>query len=301
MRAITDWGRRIAIGLVVAFTVSTVNFPVPAVTAASPQPAGPGRVVIDQPDPPTVDVAAPALPAGAPLKLAQKQIPRPVGLGASPRANHVSKLASANVASLQAKGFAVLDNTDGRLLLQSAVGGKVQQFVIVDAKLRSGKEVIGFGAVQPATQASASLFGKTAEALYQGFAWCSYAWMSSPYDDLHIHLCARDAPYVLAIVATIAAVVGTVVAALIAVVVGSACGEICSPILYIAVVSIFAIATAAWFWLHTDAYGNVDVVIPNWTMQQPYGGYVLWANSGRWDYMYNQCWILEDRWYDRYC
>jgi len=23
--------------------------------------------------------------------------------------------------------------------------------------------------------------------------------------------------------------------------------------------------------------------------------------DGRWDYMSNQCWILDNRWYDRYC
>jgi hypothetical protein len=213
-------------------------------------------------------------------------------------ANHVSKLTPAQVQDLQAQGFAVLDNSEGRLLLKGVAGGKTQQFLIADAKLRSGREVVGFGVAPPTQQASASIIGKTAEAWFQSFAWCSYAYMNSYWDDLHVHLCAADQQYVLAIALVISAAVGTV----IGLVVGLACGEICGPIVAVAVVSALAIALIGFWWLHTNPQtGDVDFVIPHWTMVSPFGGYVLWANSGLWDYMWNQCWIYDNQWYNRYC
>jgi hypothetical protein len=184
------------------------------------------------------------------------------------------------------------------LLLQGVVGGKTQQFLIADAKLRSGKEVIGFGVAPPAQQATASIFGTTAEAWFQGFGWCSYVYMNSYWDDLHVHLCAVDSQYVLAIALVISAAVG----AIIGLVVGIACGEICGPIVAVAVVSALAIALIGFWWLHTNpSTGDVDFVIPHWTMVSPFGGNVYWANSGLWDYMWNQCWIYDDQWYSRYC
>jgi hypothetical protein len=263
MTAIPVWGRRIAIAVVLALAASTVQFPLPGVTAAAPQSSSGGRILIDQPDPPVVNTTPPPLPVGAPVKH-ESGAPRST---AGVHANHVSKLTPAQVQDLQAQGFAVLDNSEGRLLLKGVAGGKTQQFLIADAKLRSGREVVGFGVAPPTQQASASIIGKTAEAWFQSFAWCSYAYMNSYWDDLHVHLCAADQQYVLAIALVISAAVGTV----IGLVVGLACGEICGPIVAVAVVSALAIALIGFWWLHTNPQtGDVDFVIPHWTMVSPF-------------------------------
>jgi len=292
MRRITVWGRRVSIAVLLALAASSINIPLPGIAGAAPPSSSSNRILIDQPDPPDNNVPAPALPPGAPVK----QIPTTV-ISASVHLNHVSKLTPADVQSLQAHGYTILDNMDGRIRVQTAVSGKAQQFLIADAKLRSGKEVIGFGVYQPANQPTAGLIGTTVQAWSWGFGWCSYAYMNSSGGDLHVHLCAQDSPYVLAIALVIAAAVG----ALIGIVVGIGCGEICGPIVGVAAISILSIALIGYWWLHSDRYGNTDIVIPHWTMVSPFGGYILWVNSGRWDYMSNQCWILDNRWYDRYC
>lgn len=48
--------------------------------------------------------------------------------------------------------------------------------------------------------------------------------------------------------------------------------------------------------------GSVSFTIPYWTMAPPFGGYIYVNSSGRWIYMWNQCWILYDgNYYDPYC
>src|SRR4029077_13693469 len=161
---------------------------------------------------------------------------------------------------------------------------------VVDGVLPSGREVVGFGtAPAPAPTAFSLVRALDVSAGTQYFFICSYAYMNSYYDDLHVHLCNVDATYIAAIITVIGAAVGTVV--------GMYFFGAAGPVIGVAIGTVVALLTIVYFWTDSDQWGNVNIVIPNWMMQPPYGGYMLWADRGLWDYMPDQCWIRDYGYY----
>jgi hypothetical protein len=272
--------KRLALSVFVAVALVGINLPLPAIGSA-PQSAQ--RVLINAPEMPAVDLTQPALPAGAPVK-------NPVAPGKSGKSNHVSALSSDVVAQLGQHGLKVLDNREGLLRVEATLNGQDRVLTVVDGVLPSGREVVGFGtAPAPAPTAFSLIRALDVSAGIQYFFICSYAYMNSYWSDLHVHLCNVDANYIAAIVTLVGAAVGGIVGALMGGPVGGVVG--------VAIGTIVGLLTYVYFWTHSDQYGNVDVTIPNWTMQPPYGGYMLWADRGLWDYMPDQCWIRDYGYY----
>lgn len=268
--------KRLAVSVCVAVGVVVLNLPMPAL-GSTPQPVG--RVLINAPEMPAVDLTPPPLPAGAPLKQA-----RPLAAGA---ANHVSALPASTLRAFQQAGMTVLTNRDGEWQFEATVNGEARIFTAVDGRLPSGREVVGFGTMPaPTATSQASLIRVlNVSANSVSFAICSYAWQNGFYGDLHVHLCSVDAAYISAIITLIGATVGGLVGVLMGNVAGGVAG--------VAIGTIVGLLTIVFFWTHSDAWGNVDFVVPNWTMQLPYGGYILWADISLWDYMPDQCWIND--------
>ena len=273
--------KRLALSVFVAVALVSINVPLPAI-GSPPQSAD--RVLINAPEMPAVDLSQPALPAGAPVK-------NPVAPGKSGKSNHVSALSSDAVAKLGKHGLKVLDNREGLLRVEATISGQDRILTVVDGVLASGREVVGFGtAPAPAAPAAVSLIrALDVSAGTQYFFICSYAYMTSYWSDLHIHLCTVDAAYIAAIITIVGAAVGGIVGALMGGVVGGVVG--------VATGTILGLLTIVYFWTHSDSAGNVDIVIPNWTLQPPYGGNILWADRGLWDYMPDQCWIRDYGYY----
>lgn len=276
--------KRLAVSICVAVGLLAINLPTPAIGSTN-QP--PGRVLINAPDP-AYNLSPPALPAGAPTKhIAKGQ--------AQAAANHVTMLSADAVGRLGAKGFRVITNRDGEWQVVGNIAGALRMFTVVDGVLPDGRQVVGFGTTAVVGSASVGSLGPLAvSADSTNFAICSYAWQNGYWDDLHIHLCAVDAAFVFAILLILETAVATLVGVLIGGPVGAVVG--------IAATTIASIVTIVYWWTHSDQYGNVDVVIPNWTMQPPYGGYIYWADVNLWDYMPDQCWIYDlGRWYAPQC
>lgn len=285
--------KRLGLSLFIAVTVTGFNIPLPAVGSTPQQP--PGRVLINAPEMPAVDLTPPAPPAGAPKKHSKGNTHSGVVVKAG-ELNHVTGFTSDVVAKLRASGLQVLDNHQGLVRVEATINGEARVLTVVDGVLPSGREVIGFGTAPLSARASAATslvrtLNVSADTRY--FAICSYMYMDSYWDDLHVHLCAIDAAYTLAILGVLEATAGTVVGLFMGGPVGAAVG--------LAVGTAAALLTILYFWTHSDANGNVDFVIPNQTMLPPFGGDILWANIGRWDYMWDQCWIYEGGWYDPVC
>jgi hypothetical protein len=273
--------KRLALSVFVAVVVVGINIPMPAIGSA-PQSAG--RVLINAPEMPAVDLTPPPLPAGAPVK-------NPVAPVKSGSPNHVSALSSDAAAKLRQQGLKVLDNREGLVRIEATVNGQDRVLTVVDGVLASGREVVGFGTAPaaPSTGGVSLIRALDVSANTQYFFLCSYAWMNSYWGDLHVHLCNVDATYIAAIITLVGATVG----GLVGVFFGSAAGGVAG----VAIGTIIGLLTIVYFWTHSDIYGNVDIVIPNWTMQPPYGGYILWADPGLWDYMPDQCFIRDYGWY----
>jgi hypothetical protein len=291
--------RRLALSLLIAFGLVTFNVSLPAIGSTSSEPAG--RVLINAPEPVASDLTPPpflrsavappgfgALPAGIVAKRSAPVIN-------SGQSNHVSKLGPQDVQNIERQGMKVLDNREGEWQIQAKVNGESRLFVVVDAVLPSGREVVGFGTTPMPSQPAVSLIrALDVSAGSVGFFICSYAWMTSYYADLHVHLCTVDAAAIAAILTIVGAAVGGLVGAIMGGAVGAVVG--------IAIGTALGLLTIIFFWTHSDSQGNVDFVIPSWTMQPPFGGQMLWANIGRWDYMWDQCWINDSgSWYAPRC
>jgi hypothetical protein len=238
---------------------------------------------------PAVDLTPPALPAGAPVK-------HPSAPAKSGQANHVSALSADGVAKLRQHGLKVLDNREGLWRIEATLNGRDRVLTVVDGVLPSGREVVGFGtAPASTTTGSTSLLRAldvSANTTY--FFICSYAVMAAGWDQMYLHLCTVDAAFLSGILLVVGAAVGGLVGALM--------GGTAGAVVGIAITTLLSLAIILWFWSHSDSWGNIDLLIPNLTMQPPFGGNVYWSNVGLWDYMYDQCWINErGNWYAPVC
>lgn len=277
--------KRLALSLFVAVALLGVNLPLPALGSTPQQHTG--RVLINAPELPAVHLTPPALPAGAPAKQAGPVVK-------AGKLNHVNVLSSDALTKLHQLGMKVLDNRDGQWRVEANISGEDRIVTVVDGVLPSGREVVGFGSAPASSAAATGLVrALNVSAGTSYFFICSYAYQAYYGGDLYVHLCAVDANMVMAVLFILEAAVGGVVGALLGGPVGAIVG--------IAIGSLAGLITIAYFWTHMDSSGNVDIVIPNWTMLPPFGGYILWANSGRWDYMYDQCWVYEGQWYAPIC
>jgi hypothetical protein len=276
--------RRISIGLIVALGAMGVGIPIPAIGSDSP-PAG--RIHINAPEPALSELTPPPLPSSAVPKAGASFM----GVAAS---NHVSKLPADAVRRLNHQGVKVLTNREGELQLQAQVNGEERTLAIVDAVLPSGREVVGFGTVWAPPKPEPLAFIRSVSANQVNFAICSYAYMNSPWDDLHVHLCPIDAAYTLGILLVASAAIG----GLVGVWIGGPPGAVAG----IAIGTILALLAIIYWWTHSDMTGNVDFAIPNWTLQPPYGGYIYWYSPGVWEWMSDECHITDRGYeYTPYC
>jgi hypothetical protein len=277
--------KRFAVSVVVAVGLLVFNLPMPAIGSTASQ--SPGRVLINAPDTPSYNASMPSRFAGAARK---PQAPHITGAP-----NHVRALSADAARKFAAQGLTLLTNREGEWQFSATLGGTSRLITVVDGVLPSGRQVVGFGTSPVEKSSTAGLFRTTT--VNAGVSYiliCSYAWMNSYYDDLHLHLCNVDATYLAAIITVVEAAIGTLVGVLIGNVVGGVVG--------LAVGTGLALLTLGFFWTHSDAWGNVDFVIPSWTMSPPFGGNVLWANVNVWDYMWDQCWINDHGyWYHPQC
>jgi len=277
--------KRLSASICIAFGLLVFNLPMPALGSSS---APPGRILINAPEMPTVDVNP---TAGIAASKGKHELAATKGFVP----NHVKALSATNLQLFRSQGLNIVTNRDGEWQVSGNFAGEQRLFTTVDGILPSGRLVVGFGTTaMPAASPTGLLRATSVEAGSRSFLICSYAWMNSFYDDLHVHLCNVDATYLAAIITVLEAAVG----GLVGVWIGSAVGGVVG----IAAGTIAAVLTLVFFWTHSDAFGNVDFVIPHWTMMPPYGGNILWSDVRVWDYMADQCWIKDGgRWYAPKC
>jgi hypothetical protein len=298
------------LGVALSVALMCINLP-PSYAAA---PAASQRVVVDAPDPPAAAVVAPAtipqvttvadgvdVSAGAPTVAgATTQKTR---MPIAPL-THVKKLAASNVAALESANATTITSAEGRLSATfTGKDGLKYQVLLEDGVLKSGRQVVAISFVSAATAArlaqtaSTGLFRlpvTTAAANTTWFLRCSYATQNGYYGDLYVHICAIDVFLVSGVLALLAALVGGLVGALI----GGALGAIVG----IGVGTVLALIFLIFLWANMAWDGSVSFTIPHWTMMAPFGGYIYINSSGRWIYMWNQCWIqYSGIYYIPYC
>jgi hypothetical protein len=300
------------LGVTLSFALMCVNLP----TSFAAAPAAPQRVLVDAPDPPAITSMAPTtipqvtsvgqgidISAGVPTVQGAATRQTKTQVAPAPL-THVKKLGASAVAAIEKANSTTVTTAEGRLTASfTGKDGLGYQLVLEDGVLKSGLQVVAIsvvsaGAASNVAQATAkSLFRlpvTTAAANTSWFLRCSYATQNGYYGDLYVHLCAIDVFLVSGVLAVLAALIGGLVGALI----GNAIGAVVG----LGVGTILALIALYFLWQNMAWDGSVSFTVPHWTMMPPFGGNIYINSSGRWVYMWNQCWILYlNHYYDTYC
>jgi hypothetical protein len=300
---------KVLISVAVAFSLTCINLPQSFAAA----PSVPQRVLVDAPDPVAATAPAPATPK---VVTGPQGVDIIQGSATSERATssgktaipgtftHVKKLAAADVAALEQSNSTVITSAEGRLTATfTGKDGAAYKVVLEDGVLKSGRQVVSISfvkngaAIAPAPASAAGLFRlpiTNASANTTWFLRCSYATKNGYYGDLYVHLCAIDVFLVAGVLALLAALIGGLVGALVGNVVGAIVG--------LGVGTVLGLLVILFLWWNMASDGSVSFTIPYWTMVPPFGGYIYVNSSGRWLYMWNQCWIQYDGiYYHPYC